>query len=282
MTHYMKPTRRFAQLRAWVDRVPWRPVGLAAVGVCVVLAALSLYLYANRQETRAEETAAVSRNLAQEVAIACARGVVVQTPDGRDLCQRAADVQQSPVLAPEPEVIQEFDEARVLELIRAELARNPPEDGRTPGPVEVEEAARRVLTANPDLFRGPQGTPGQQGPGPTEAQVRAAAAAVMAADPDEYRGEAGEDGERGPEGAQGPGGPMGPAGQDGANGAPGRGIVDTEPDPADPCFVIVTYDQEPLTERWGPFCPAEDGTPPDPTTTPTPTEEPDGGILGPP
>lgn len=265
------PARRlwYWARRQWprVREAGQRPAFLWGVaGVCVMLAAVSLTWSAAQADRRAELATAEKRDLGVEVARACAAGVVVQSPDGRDLCARAAEVVQNPEPESEPEPEgAEFDEARVLQLIRAELARNPPRDGRTPTAAEVEEAARRVLTAHPELFRGPQGEPG---PGPTEAQVRAAAAAVMAADPERYRGQAGEEGERGP---QGPEGEAGAPGRDGADGAPGRGIVDTAPDPADPCYVIVTYNQEPLTERWGPFCPPPVTVDPEPTPTTTPT-----------
>lgn len=255
------PTPRQDRHRWWPPskwKVPFGSIGAWTVmGVCVIIAAVSLTWNAASANREAEETKAVSRDLATEVAIACAEGVIVQTPDGRDLCQRAADVQQSPEIAPAPSITAEFDEARVLELIRAELARNPPQDGHTPGPAEVEAAARAVLTANPDLFRGPKGDQGVQGPGPTEAQVRAAAAAVMAADPDAFRGEDGQEGARGPRGA------TGAAGRDGADGAPGRGIVDTV---QEGCSVRVFYNDG-TEELWGPFCPATEEPPP-PTTDP--------------
>jgi hypothetical protein len=263
------PTPRKDRHRWWPPsqwKAPFGAIGAwTVVGICVIVAAVSLTWNAASANREAEETKAVSRDLASEVNTACAEGVIVQTEDGRDLCQRAADVQQSPQVAPAPSIAAEFDESRVLELIRAELARNPPQDGRTPGPAEVEAAARAVLTANPDLFRGPQGIPGErgeQGPGPSDAQVRAAAAAVMAADPDAFRGEPGDDGQpgdRGPEGARGP------AGQDGADGAPGRGIVDTV---QEGCSVRVFF-SDGSEELWGPFCPTTEEPPP--TTDPDPT-----------
>lgn len=78
-----------------------------------------------------------------------------------------------------------LDAAQVIELVRAELAANPPA-GRAPSAADVDAAVRRVLAADPTLVRGQA---------PTDAQVQAAVAAVMAADPERFRGPAGEDGE---------------------------------------------------------------------------------------
>jgi hypothetical protein len=64
----------------------------------------------------------------------------------------------------------------------------------------VTLAARAVLEANPELYRGPMGPQGVV----TEAQVAAAIAAYVTANLDRFRG---------------------PAGENGAPGAPGRGIV---------------------------------------------------------
>lgn len=59
-------------------------------------------------------------------------------------------------------------------------------------------------------------------------------------------------------------------GKNGDTGPAGRGIVGSEPDPADPCVRIIRYDQAPLEERWTVCPPATDpGTGEDETAPPT-------------
>lgn len=104
---------------------------------------------------------------------------------GRPICvatapERAADAERAATDSG-------LDAAQVIELVRAELAANPPAGGR-PTAADVDAAVRKVLGENPELYRG------AQGPGPTTEQIQAAAAAVMAADPEAFRGQDGVDG----------------------------------------------------------------------------------------
>jgi hypothetical protein len=169
-----------------------------------------------------------SENLASQVLGACARGEVVQSPTGVDLCQFAQQVKTEPVpgvpiagptgAAGRPPTIEEIErvvtaymadhppprgeagrpptEAEVAEAVAQYLIANPPEAGRPPTAAEIADAVALYFAANPPP-RGPEGEPGRP---PTEEEIRAAVAAELAANPPP----------RGPEG------PRGPAGEDGA------------------------------------------------------------------
>ena len=214
-------------------------------------------------------------NLGRDVVAACARGEIVQTGDGRDLCQRAAQVQSTPVPGvpiqgdPGPGPTPEQIEAAVVSYCAARdecsgrppsteevaaavaqyLTANPPQPGRPPTPAEIAEQVRIYFANNPP----PEGRPGRDGvdgatgaPGrpPTQEEIEAAVAAYLAENPP----------------------PPGPACQPGttlqtvqfADGQFGLACVfDEQPDP----------DPEPTTQ------------PPAPTTTPT-TDMDDGGLFG--
>lgn len=206
--------------------------------------------------------------LAQDIVPVCAAGGPAARELGPQRCEQAAAVADTPdpvLLAP----AQGVDYDLISQLVREEVARQPIPAGQRPTDTQVMTAARTVLEANPDLYRGRPGDP------PSDEQVRAAALAVIATDPDAYRGEMGLTGDTGATGARG------------ETGAPGRGIVASEQDPDDPCTRIVRYDQPPLEERWRTCAdpaPAEPNEPP--TTPPAPDpaantpEDDEPGLMG--
>ena len=165
------------------------------IGVLLLLGALIAAFVVFMQGRSAEDQAA---ELLRLIDTECGPD---GTAPGSALCiatapQRAQDTQQAAAATG-------VDAAQVIALVRAELAANPPRDGRTPTPDEIAGVVRSVLAANPELYRGEQGIPGTNGtigaeaPPPTDEQVQAAVAAVMAADPALYRGEPGEKGAQG-------------------------------------------------------------------------------------
>ncbi|MCF7550960.1 hypothetical protein [Pseudonocardia sp. WMMC193] len=111
-------------------------------------------------------------------------------------CALAAQVAAAPAV----QIGEGLDTARVLELIRAELANLPQPQPLLPSPEAVRAAAAEVLLANADLFRGPP---------PDEATLQrlaaAAATAYFAANPvrNGVDGRDGDNGKDGRDGAQG-------------------------------------------------------------------------------
>lgn len=109
-----------------------------------------------------------------------------RTPDGKSLCEAAADVKTDPVTAQVPNL----NEARIRELIVAELAKRP-NPAPTPDMAQVVAAARRVILDNAELFRGDPGQP------PSPVEIAAVVSTFIRANPDMFRGRPGEDGKDG-------------------------------------------------------------------------------------
>ncbi len=206
---------------------------------------------------------------------ACARGEVVQTEDGRDLCQRAAQVQATPVPGvpiqgdPGPGPTPEQIEAAVVSYCaaRAECA------GRPPSTQEVAAAVAQYLTANPP----------QPGRPPTPDEIAQQVSIYFANNPPP-EGRPGRDGEDG---------------QDGATGEPGRPPTEEEIEAAVAEYLAANPPSGPTCQegtslqtvqfadgRLGLACVFDDQPDPDPTTDPEPTSaapttDPDnGGLLG--
>ena len=71
------------------------------------------------------------------------------------------------------------DAGELVRIVAEYLEANPPEPGEDATPEQIAEAARTVLTEDPDLFRGPggeRGADGERGPGPTPEQIATAVA----------------------------------------------------------------------------------------------------------
>jgi hypothetical protein len=158
-----------------------------------------------------DAAAAQGADLARQVLEACGRGEIVQSPDGRNLCEQASTVQATPVPVVPPQVIEGAPgrpptPAEIEAAVSAYLVANPPAAGRPPSEAEVAAAVAQYLTANPPepgrpptaaeiaaavetYFadnpppRGPAGSTGERGPGPTPEEIRAAVDAYLAENP---------------------------------------------------------------------------------------------------
>jgi hypothetical protein len=130
-------------------------------------------------------------------------------------------------------------DAEIIALIAAYLRDHPQANGSNPA--AIVEAARQVLAANPDLYRGPAG------PGPTDDQVASAAAAYIAAHLADFKG------------------------SDGAPGTNGRGVQSGprfERNSAGDCESVTTY-----TDGTSDTAPAGDSACPGGSSGPAPTTD---------
>lgn len=189
----------------------WGFVLIVLLGAAAVATGLYVTFSAGEVEDKAEalpvaeaqRDAAANQaiDLGQQVVAACARGDVVQSLVGQDLCRLGAQVQSEPVpgtpgLPGEPGAQGAPGPPPTAEQIRsavdAYMARNPPppgQAGRPPTAAEVAAAVSQYLTANPPA-------PGRP---PTASEVENAAATYFATNPVRD----GQDGEPGEDGAQG-------------------------------------------------------------------------------
>lgn len=262
----------------------WPLIAVLLLGVAAVVIGIFVTSGAGQVEDQLGATAEQAQSLGEQVTRACAQGVVVQDPQGQDLCQRAAEVQSDPVPGtpvpglpgvqglpgergpgPTPEQI----EAAVASYcaVRAQCA------GRAPTPSEVAAAVAQYLTANPP----------QPGRPPTAAEIADAVATYFATNPP-------------------PAGETGAAGRDGRDGAAGRPPTAAEiqaavdsylaanpppegpPGPAGPNCQEDTHLEtvQFADERFGLACVFDDQPDPgpDPTTTAVPTTDPMSGDEG--
>lgn len=231
--------------------------------VVLLLAVLAFGFYTvNRGQTAEEQRRALLALIEAE----CGPG---GSYVGQPICvatapERAAPTQDAATAAG-------IDASQVIELVRAELAANPPADGRTPTTEDLMLVVRQVLDDNPDTFRGP---------GPTDDQVSAAAAAVLTADPEAFRGPAGEPGEPGQAGADGqsPACLAEPAQCRGADGTAGAPPVSITQRYADGSSSVCTRDEGSPPDAPTYTCPPPTGADPAPAPpgpAPTPPPEPD-------
>jgi len=191
----------------------WPVVAVALLGLVALVVGFLTTQGAGDVEQQRDAAVAEKVDLGRDVASACSRGVVVQTPEGQDLCQRAAQAQSAPVPVtplqgergdpgrpPTPEEIQGAVErycaahgdcagrppttAEVAAAVAEYLIAHPPQPGRAPTAAEISAAVATYFTANPPPAgqRGPRGekgepgATGERGPGPTPEQIDAAVA----------------------------------------------------------------------------------------------------------
>ena len=177
------------------ERSPWVIPALMIVLAAAIVAG-GLLARGGVGQVTDERDAAVgtAKALAPPVLDQCVNGVPVGPQPSAADCALAAQV----AAAPPAQIGDGLDTARVLELIRAELAARPAPEPVLPSPDEVRAAATQVLIANPDLFRGPP---------PDEATLQrlaaAAATAYFTANPVQD-GKDGKDGKDGDDGGPGP------------------------------------------------------------------------------
>lgn len=170
----------------------WPIAAVALLGIVALVIGFLVTRGAGDVEDQLDSTAKQAQDLGEQVLAACSRGDVVQSPDGRDLCQRAAEVRAEPVPG-------------------------------LPGPAGPAGERGATGPAGPPGLTGPAGLTGP--PGPTGVSGPAGpAGAPGPAGPAGEPGLNGEDGQDGQDGEPGPMGPMGPQGEpgpEGPRGAPG-------------------------------------------------------------
>ena len=260
----------------WQGR--WPLIGVIALGVLAVVGGIIATRSAGVVEDQKDRAVETAQNLGRDVVAACARGEIVQTDDGRDLCQRAAQVQSTPVPGvpiqgdPGPGPTPEQIEAAVVSYCAARDECS----GRPPSTEEVAAAVAQYLTVNPP----------QPGRPPTSAEITEQVGIYFANNPP----------------PEGPEGERGPRGETGATGVPGRPptaeeiqaavdayLAENPPPPGPFCqdgtsLQTVQFEDE----QFGLACVFDDQPDPDPTTEPpvptttaAPTADPeDGGLLG--
>lgn len=255
----------------------WPVVAIALLGVLAVVVGLFATLGAGDVEDQRDAAVQEKIDLGREVVAACARGEVVQSPTGQDLCRRGIEVQSAPVpaaqglpgepgRAPTAEEIRAAVNAYMLEnppaagepgrpptteevaaAVAQYLTANPPQPGRPPTAAEIASAVATYFATNPPPQgdRGPRGDTGVPGRPPTSEEIQAAVDAYLTANPP----------------PMGPRGPAGPTCQEGTH-------LETVQFDDDQSGLACVFDDQP-----------ED---PDPTTTAAPTTEPEteGLVLG--
>lgn len=230
-------------------------LAVAVVGAVGIGAALAAKDQTADVESSRDVATAERNSLADPVLELCNAG----GPDAQALrdagkCELAAKVVADP--APPPPGL---DRDEVLELIRSELAEQVP-SGQAPTMEQLQAAARTVIEANPDAYRG--------GPPATDEQVDAAVAAYLQANPDTVKGDKGDPGPQG----------VGIADVDGPRTAGSRCVlVITLRDPADGTRSTVTLT---VPDALCDTDPAPSPTPepepePTPTVAPAPAPAPD-------
>lgn len=251
----------------------WPVAATVLLGVAAVVLGIFATNGAGEVEAQRDTAVAEKQDLGREVTQACAQGDVVQSPDGRDLCQRAAQVQAEP---PPPDPILGVQGERgpgptIEELNAAVTAYCAARDecsGRSPTTAEVAAAVAEYLTANPP----------EPGRPPTAAEISSAVAAWFVANPPP----AGRDGRDGRDGVTGERGP-GPTAEE-IQDAVDAHLTANPPPPGPNC--PPGYTLEPVlfaSGETGLGCVDDDQPDPDPTTSAAPTTEPEpglGGILG--
>lgn len=242
---------------------------IAALGALAV--SVGVYTTSSVGDTEEQAQTAVAQrdaaatqgaDLARQVLAACARGEVVPSPTGQDLCQRASLVQSTPVppvlgepgptgepgrpptlaeieravtdylVAHPPPAGRPPTETEVAAAVAQYLTAHPPTPGRPPTADEIADAVETYFAANPP----PSGAPGRP---PTDAEIRSAVDTYLAENPP----------------PRGPRGPAGPTCPDGttlrevvyADGTRGVGcVLDQQPTPAP------TVQPEPTTSEQDP------------------------------
>lgn len=268
-SQYQPPTA-ITKVNTQLKRVP---VGVF-VGAALVIAALLLYLNTRNSEQRAETATNNVNRVADPILVLCQQGgeTAIKLNDA-GLCGTAAAIKENPSIVTERPV----DDDHIIALIDAELAKRPAGGSAAPSMGQLIEAARAVINANPDAFRGPQGPAGAPG---SSADLASAIAAYVTGHPDTFRGpqgaqgqagSAGATGTNGHDGAQGPAGPTGvagPQGPQGPQGAQGPAGADGAACPAGTGLEPVTF----ADGRTGRAC-VDDGSSPTGTTQPTTVTE---------
>jgi hypothetical protein len=272
--HEVAPEPQARTRPVWLFRLA-SPIG----GVLALAAAILFYMASRQADDDKQAVGEVAVQQAVSIQQLCkAGGDVSEALEAAGQCDqadqvrataRSNDVQATPkpvVMKPTRDELVRFtrdavrdycagrkncrpDAAVLVKIVGDYLEQHPPSPGKDATPQQIADAARAVLTADPDLFRGEVGA---QGPPPSDDQV-SAAVAVFCAD-DRCRGAKGGQGDQ------------------------GVGVVDMRPERDDQgaCVWVVTFENPASGERQTVTHPAGDAVCP---AVQQPPEETGGGLL---
>lgn len=233
-------------------RKRWFTVILIALALMILGASLAVNVsfFAEKRLAQGEAQTASEQTqaLAEELADACKAGKVVRSISGDNLCDKAENLAQAPVITEGPQG-----------------AQGPRgftgETGATGATGPTGPTGKTGAT-------GPKGDPGDQGalgiPG-----IIGQIGATGATGANGLNGEPGKDGVAGPPGPVGPIGPAGKNGTNGSDGDDGRGISDVQcmGEGAD-SYWLITYTDGTTAQSSGPCKVAIAEPAPQPTSTP--------------
>lgn len=199
----------------WIMEISRKVPGSIVVAISIFVATIILTTTAAQSDNKADKAITNAAAIGSTVAQLCAGSQGPQiaqilhdakTSDGKPVCDQAGDTLRDPTAAPVATVVN-YPDARVLALIRAELAKMPPPASSSPSLEQVTAAVRTVMSSDPVLFKGDKGAPGVP---PSQAAIAAAVADYFRANSESFRG---------------------PPGRDGRDGAPGPTVTVTETPP---------------------------------------------------
>lgn len=265
--------------RWWRFSAPWVVLPVAAVvllGIAVGTALLTFYAVGADNDKAAMANVAVPQAITTSQ-LCDSGGEVARALEAAGLCDQAdrvraeakrvdADVPAPEALVPDRDELLGYvrgqvvaycagrencqpDATVLVETVARYLEEHPPTPGKDATPEQIADAARTVLTQDPDLFRGQQGPQGEPGPGPSNEQVAQSVAGFCAANGN----------------CQGAPGPQGP------------GVVAFrfERNDANQCEAVVTFSNPATGEERTDRRAAGDAA----CAPPAPPEEESGGIL---
>jgi hypothetical protein len=192
----------------WFTEFSRKISGTVVVAIGVFVATVILTTTAAQSANKADKAITNAASLGSAVTQLCngSQGDQVakllrdaKTSDGKPVCDQAGEALRDPTAAPVATTVN-FPDARVIALIRAELAKMPPPASSAPSLEQVTAAVRMVMSSDPVLFKGAAGDPGIA---PSQAQIAAAVADYFRANAAMFRGEPGKDGKDGKDGSDG-------------------------------------------------------------------------------
>jgi hypothetical protein len=192
----------------WITELGRKFSGTFVIAVGVFVATVILTTTAAQSNNKADKAITNAASIGSAVTQLCngSQGPQVaqllrdaKTSDGKPVCDQAGETLRDPTAAPVATTVN-FPDARVIALIRAELAKMPPPASSAPSLEQVTAAVRMVMSSDPVLFKGAAGDPGIA---PSQAQIAAAVADYFRANAAQFRGKDGADGKDGTNGKDG-------------------------------------------------------------------------------
>lgn len=246
------PPRWLLWLKGRLHQLELNPGAIIGLGIVLLLLAVGVIGFLGpRTTTSTQNTDQQRQAISNNVLDLCARDDQLSAELHR---LGTCDVALSAAAIPSATVDGRTD-AEINALIAKYIVEHPTSAG--PGradPAQVVEAARQVLAANPELYRGPAG------PAPDATAVNNAVASYITSHLADFQGKQGEPGKAGDPGAAGRGVSTGPRFERNAQGA---------------CESVVTYTDgtEDRAAAGDAACPGGTTSPPDTTEQPPPTTE---------